>query len=409
MGLNLENRVLLSLVAKSSFGKDVPFLKDEESLEDINWLQVYRESVQQAVPLFVLSALSDYRKYIPKNIFNEWFSLSGKAFTLNSFVANYQNELVKFLDDNQYKYVILKGFASASYYENPDMRMLGDVDFLVNSEKFQEIAEKIQKELNYNLSTNLEHNYHISMAKGRAKIEMHYEIAGIPNGAKGEYIKEYIKEILENTQYVQLNDCKFTAPSHLFHGIVILLHTLHHMTGDGLGLRHLCDWGAFVNKTAKMDFWADDLMPFLKKIGLYKFTNVITSVCQKYLNIDMPDSLITEDNELCEEIICDILKSGNLGAKNEQYHDSRLLISDDGEQKMNTISTLTGKLDLAVKSHWPWLKKWKIFLPIAYLFFVLKYYFRVFKGERPTLNSLIPEANRRKILYKKLDIYEDSK
>ena len=37
MNLSLENRVLLSLIAKTSFGKDIDFLKSDEKLEDFDW------------------------------------------------------------------------------------------------------------------------------------------------------------------------------------------------------------------------------------------------------------------------------------------------------------------------------------------------------------------------------------
>ncbi len=410
MKFDLESRVLLSLIAKTSFGKDVPFLQGDETLEDINWAKVYDESLKQTVVLFASGAISPYNEYIPKDVFGKWLAFSGKTFTMNMFVVNYQNELVKFLDDNSYKYIILKGLSSASYYENPDMRMLGDVDFLIDGTKTDEIATRIQNELGYKLYNDLDHICHVTMTRGRAAIEMHFEIPGIPHGENGEYVKEFIGNILKDTQSTKLPECEFTAPSHLYHGVIILLHMLHHMSSEGLGLRHLCDWGAFVNKTAGMDFWANDFVPFLKKINLLTYASVMASVCRKYMGIDMPESLPIADDEICGEIMGDILQSGNFGNKDEQYHQSGLLVSQHGKDGANksTFSVLFAQLDSAVKLHWPWLKKWKILLPFAYIFFALRYYLKVFKGERPSLTSLMPEANRRKELYKKLEIYEDS-
>ena len=34
-------------------------------------------------------------------------------------------------------------------------------------------------------------------------------------------------------------------PSHFHHGLNLLLHTNQHLLGEGLGLRHLCDWAVF--------------------------------------------------------------------------------------------------------------------------------------------------------------------
>lgn len=51
MSISLDNRVLLSPIAKTSFGKDIEFLKENEKQEDINWENVYKESVKQTVVL----------------------------------------------------------------------------------------------------------------------------------------------------------------------------------------------------------------------------------------------------------------------------------------------------------------------------------------------------------------------
>lgn len=411
MHIDLESRVLLSLIAKSSFGKDIPFLQNDEKIEDVNWANVYKESIQQTVALYASDSISPYSNYIPSEIKGKWIGISGKVFSTNMFVINYQTELVNFLNSNNYKYVILKGLSSASYYEKTDLRMLGDVDFLINNAQKDEISQKIQNELNYSLYKDVDHICHITMTRGKAAIEMHFEIPGIPHGNNGEYVRQFIKDILNNTQATKLTDCSFTAPSHTYHGVIILLHMLHHMATEGIGLRHLCDWGAFVNKTANMDFWRTEFIPFLKKIKLLTYASVMASVCHKYMGIDMPVSLPVADNDICEEMICDILHSGNFGNKDEQYQQSGLLVSENGKDSMNksTFSLLLRKLDSAVKLHWPWLKKWKVLLPFAYIYFVLKYYWKVLTGKRPSLTSLMPEANRRKELYKKLEIYEDSK
>lgn len=411
MSISLDNRVLLSLIAKTSFCKDVEFLQENEKQEDINWENVYKESVKQTVVLFASGAISLYQNTIPKEIYGKWLVHSSKVITNNLSVMNCQNELTDFLDKNNYKYIILKGLASASYYENPDMRMLGDVDFLVENHKTDEIAKTLQNDLGYSIHGMESHERHLTMTKKQGAIEMHYEIPGIPSGDKGEFVKSFITDILDDTKITVIDENSFTAPSHLFHGIIILLHMLHHMSSEGLGLRHLCDWGAYVNKTANMDFWDKSFIPFLNELGLLRYASVMASVCHRYMGIDMPDALPLSEESVCEEIICDVLQSGNFGNKDEQYHRSGWIVSENGKDgvKKSTFAVVLSRLDSAVKLHWPWLKKWKILLPFAYVLFTVRYYLKVLKGERPTLSSLVPEANKRKELYKKLEIYEDEK
>lgn len=408
MSISLENRALLSLIAKTSFGKDVAFLRENEKPEDVNWADVYKESVQQTVLLFASGAVSDYKDVIPNEVFGKWLLHSSKVISNNMAVMKCQRELTDFLVDNGYKYVILKGLASSYYYENPDMRMLGDVDFLIDSEKTDEISKAICDKLGYNIYGTESHICHITMTRKRDAIEMHFEIPGIPHGENGEFVRKFVKNILDGTNTLSVDGQSFEAPSHLLHGTVILLHMIHHMSSEGLGLRHLCDWGAFVNKTCDMPFWESDFLPFLQHLGLVKYVSIMSSVCQRYMGIDMPKCLPVADSDVCEEMINDILQSGNFGNKDEQYHQSGWIVSENGKDgvKKSTFSVLLGRLDSAVKLNWPWFKKHKILLPLAYVAFTVRYYFKVITGKRPSLTSLMPEANRRKELYKKLEIYE---
>lgn len=411
MSLSLENRVLLSLIAETSFGKKLKFLENGENLSDINWDIVYKESVKQTVVLFVSGAISNYAFAIPKEIYGKWLANSSKAIANNMAVIQCQSELVDFLKKNNYKYIILKGLASSSYYENPDMRMLGDVDFLIDNDISLEIGNAIQEKLGYEIYGMESHERHLSMTRGKNAIEMHYEIPGIPNGEKGEIARNFVEEILDNTIMSQIDGECFSAPAPLYHGTIILLHMLHHMMSEGLGLRHLCDWGAFVNKTANDSFWGTDFLPFLKALGLVKYAEVMASVCHKFFDINTPSCLAHSDLKLCEDIMEDILNSGNFGNKDQQYHQSGWIVSENGKDgvKKSTFSVVLGRLDSAVKLHWPWLKKWKLLLPFAYVIFTVRYYLKVICGERPSLSSLMPEANRRKELYKQLEIYEDEK
>ena len=195
MNLSLENRVLLSLIAKTSFSKDIDFLENGEKLEDINWDIVYTESIHQAIVLFASNAISPYTHLISKELLGKWLALSSKTYTKNSIVLNGQQKVVNFLNNNNYKYLILKGPVSASYYENPDMRMLGDIDILIEKDKTDEIVEKLQNEFSLVKHTDIEHYCHVSMHNKNMFVEAHFEIPGIPDGNKGEYTKDFIKNI----------------------------------------------------------------------------------------------------------------------------------------------------------------------------------------------------------------------
>ena len=147
---------------------------------------------------------------------------------------------------------ILKGFASALYYPDPLMRSMGDVDFLVDTDNFEE-ANKILSENGYE-ATGKNHDVHDVYLGRVCRCEMHFQPSGIPKGKAGVKVRKYLSHLLEESVTVKTELGDLTVPSTYHHGLIILLHMCHHLTGDGLGLRHLCDWAVFLNKIGEEKF-----------------------------------------------------------------------------------------------------------------------------------------------------------
>ena len=147
---------------------------------------------------------------------------------------------------------ILKGFASALYYPDPLMRSMGDVDFLVDTDNFED-ASKVLEENGYE-SNGKNHDVHDVFLGKVCRCEMHFQPSGIPQGKTGVKVRKYLSGLLENSEKVQTELGEITVPSTFHHGLIILLHMCHHLTGDGLGLRHLCDWAVFLNTVGEEKF-----------------------------------------------------------------------------------------------------------------------------------------------------------
>lgn len=57
----------------------------------------------------------------------------------------------------------------------------------------------------------------------------------------------------------------------------------HHLLGEGIGLRHLCDWAVFADSLKEKEF-RSLFETKLKSIGLWKFACILSQVCYKYLH-----------------------------------------------------------------------------------------------------------------------------
>lgn len=400
--LTKEQAVLLNLATRSVWrGEDAPVL-DAKQIEGVNWREVMKESLAQAVPLATFEALAPYKAVVPTDVFDEWKKIATKVALANIVVAKARRALHKVMDGEPY--VILKGVSAASYYPNPNVRVAGDVDFLIDPAHRDEVSARLVAN-GYAMSYG-DHANHWVYTKGSAHLEMHFEVAGVPFKETGKLVNAYLADCVYNAVKGKTDDGEFPAPTAEKHALIILLHMQHHLLGDGLGLRHICDWVAFVNATRSQEFW-QELIAFLKKIGLYRFTLVLTQLAVKYLGLTAPD-WCTDGDGTEDEVMQDVFISGNFGVKDEARSQAGILVSENGKDgtKHGAVYNLMHNLHGAVLRQYPIVKKVWVLYPFLYAYKALRFVALSLFGKRPNLIKIAPEAKKRKAIYKKLRVFE---
>jgi len=404
--LTAEENILLKLIANGVGGKDNLRKIGEEALNNADWNLVFNEAKGQAVLLFAFDSVKNNEKFIPEEIYEEWFSYAAGVITCNLRIMNTQAELVELLSKNGIDYLILKGCASAEYYLKHDLRSLGDIDFLIKRNERDEVAKLL--EANGYERQKEENECHTVFIRNGIHVEMHHEISGVPFGEQGETVKKFMDGAFDFPKTVTMEFGEFKAPSEEYHGLVLLLHMQHHMLGEGLGIRHLCDWARFISKTNEMPFWKEKLIPLLKKIGLYVYAKAITKTCSKYFESPLPEWAADVDEELCFEVVLDVIKSGNFGRKDKARANGGALVSEHGK-----AGTKHGKLYNAFKfTHrvvvlkYPFVKKVFILYPFLYAYKIVKYLALRLIGKRPSISKTITLATERKAVYDKLHVFE---
>ncbi len=369
-----------------------------------DWWKIMKESKAQAVSLMCFDATEKNKQCIPQEISCKWFNSTAKSLIKNSFVLKSQEQLIKILNQNNLSYIILKGYASASYYPDFEKREFGDVDFLILPSQQEEVEKALVSE---GYSKELDnHDCHKVFRKNFAHLEMHFQVAGIPDGACGEEFGKFLdgaaNKFLINTNPV------FHNPVPEIHAVIILLHTIHHMLGEGIGLRHLCDWACFVNKTYNRNFWEESLLPLLEKTGTLKFAASITKTAAIYLGTVCPPWAEDISDDLCAEIIKDIFSSGNFGRKNKPRSQSGTLISRHGKggTKDSKFKNQMYVLNKSIYSKYPLVKKWKILYPFVLFYRVFRYLFLMLFGKRTSIIISNSYANERKAIYDKFELYK---
>ncbi len=397
--LSTHQTTLLSIVANELFDAKIQYDKN------VDFKLLVKEARQQAVDLFVQL---DKLNGVPEQalIKHEQLKLSVINHNLNvEFEHDYLNNVMQ---QNNIEYCILKGCASQFYYPKKWLRSMGDVDFYVRKKDLDKTASIfLEKGFTKYLE---EHESHIVLKKDKTHLEMHFNVAGMPNGYAGEKIKEYLSDIFEKSEIVEQDKVKYVKPSHFHHGIIITLHTYHHMLSEGIGLRHLCDLAVFFNSFTNQQF-IEIFEKKFKEVGLWKFVQTLACVCYQYLALPYREWFGKMDDKLALDLICDVFNGGNFGIKDGTRTKQGLAISDRGKsgvKEKGKFKTLISNVNKITCSKWPFYKKVVILRPFGWLFLAISYGFKVIFGKRKGFNAIkvINQADKRKAIYKQFQLFE---
>lgn len=393
--LSVIEQALLDLLANSLFGcgRSVSVCADE-------WDYIWHEAYVQAVPLTVFA--NGLSSNIPQGMAAHIKSKIGEIVLSVSRRIGEHIFLHKLLTEAGIDYTIIKGFACSLYYPDPLTRWLGDVDFLVNPDDEKTVANLLLDKGFTEIST-IGENHRVFSYKG-CRYELHTEPAGIPTGEMGEVIKGYLSNSIKNAKLQSTVFGQLKTPDEFHHGLIMLLHMTHHLNGEGIGLRHLCDWAVFISAIGAEKFKEMFEEP-LKEMGLWNFALVLNQVCGGFLGCS---EYFIEDGkmqDLSAEFLNDLFAGGNLGQKNDNRAHEALVLSENPDRSY--IKNLFNSANRIVYKNWGFCRKVKILLPVGWLFFSLRYALRSLKGKRPhiALKEIKEEAVKRKDLYSRLQLF----
>ncbi len=399
--LNKTEQVLLDLLANNLFdaGKSIDAVP-------VDWRLVWYESYMQGVSL---NAFADFPAELTESAdFSVIRKKLQERMSDNLLVNKSHFKIHKILTEAKIPYVILKGLASGLYYPDFLLRSMGDVDFLVDESDLEKTCQALEQ--NGFVASEKSHGDHLVFTDNICRYELHTEPAGMPKGEVGELVKAYLADILEKAELQKTLLGEISVPSKFHHGLIILLHTCHHLTGSGVGLRHLCDWAVFVNSVSDDEF-CNLFEEKFKEIGLWEFACVLTRVCEKYLSCPVKKWVGEIDEALVDALEKDVFEGGNLGQKSDDRSHEAMLMPKYGDEEHKGKSNskrFIAYVNQSVKNNWKSAEKNKLLLPVGWVYFGGRYVFRSLKGERPKINvnSFVNEAKQRTEVFDSLKLFE---
>ena len=384
---DMNNKIIFKLLQAALFQKEI------DLPENVEWDQVFQEMKMQTVAGIPYEWLSK-KGILDENVEKQWSQTVIVQMTFWVRLMQEQEALVQLMKKNNINIVILKGTAAAIYYPRPDLRVMGDVDFLVDSKDFQK-AYGVLLENGYQLAYEKEHaTHHVTFIKNKVAFEIHKGLAIIVKntaGKHGEYIQNLIEKGLSSVETKYIERWEFPMFPRLQNGLVLLLHIVQHLK-TGLGLRQIVDWMMFVDKELDDKVWKLEFEPVIREIGLKKMAITLTRMCQLYLGLRTEDITwcLSANPSLCDELLEYFMEKGNFGKRVREKESGIYVLSTD-----KNLFQFLKKIQRNGRNNWEAAKKYPILTPFAWIYQICRYARRGFNREYP-IQTLIKDCKKSK-------------
>lgn len=265
--------------------------KAEVNFDNCDWDLLIRHSYRNKTTMLINNAVNKERMNydIDEHTLSDWNNLSRQLFFRGIRQLSRYKEIMKMLQDNDIKPVVLKGYALAQLYPDIIQRYSSDLDI-----KFEESDKKRVTQLfkDFGLKHDIEdskENVYI-FYDDSISIEAHFTLW-----------EDYEGRNIDVLRREHLDDPRTIIPVHLGesdipdgyygytlgvteHLILQMFHVIKHFILEGIEIRYMVDLTLFINKYAsEIDF--DRFWRVMSDMEFEEYTVIYFSECIKFFDM----------------------------------------------------------------------------------------------------------------------------
>lgn len=359
----------------------------------------YHAKTHICVPLIYIGT-----KNIGYDLTDEWKKFVTVSTLRNQHNLQVQKNIIDKLNEHGIPCAVLKGSSVSVNYKTPMMRVLGDVDILVGEENYDKSIQILcGDEIDNDTYEN--HNFHYKyMAQGVA-VEIHKYVTEYSSEKYGKTISKMMENALDNVVIKTIDEFNFPALSNEYQAACLLLHTQRHFFENRLPIRMLCDWLMYVKGTSLSE-WKDKIYPFVSKMGLDKLCDTLTAVCNKYLDAECEDKVISSvDDEIIDSVMEEFLSGGIIKEEDSFSRNVGSYYSQNRTKAKGKILPFILVINQIARNEFKLANK-PVFLPLFWIYIPLRYIFKILTGKRNKISfgSFDETATRKEKIINKLHL-----
>lgn len=317
--LSHDEELFLKLLS-CALHSELPEARDFTGLEEASWRRIHRLAASHAVPAFVGDRILTLPKEALPNrdmrlmIFSE-IELTRRG---NAYLTKALGQLQKTYEAAGLPFILLKGLSLGCFYPDATLRSGGDLDILFHSDADYERGNELLRKAGHKLHDDSEVRYgHTAFTYGRTIVENHARAVFFDHKRHNRHFDGLIQEAISSGSLITQHHGDYTIQTlpHELNVVYIFIHLFFHWLHWGVGFRQYSDWLLMMTRL-KGQLNEEKILSMAKDLDILYPMQLFAQAAIRYLRVSpeiFPFPLLLQDDLHTEQIIRDVMHSGNFG------------------------------------------------------------------------------------------------
>lgn len=310
--MNQEQDYLFELLGNALWNNPIK----ADSPKDINGVLRYAE--EQTILALVFDVLAKLEVRLNQDKVFESIGVLQNISVQNILLDRVLADFVCAIEKQGVEFLVVKGQTIAQLYPNPELRMSGDIDYLIKDD-YHQVKTKIEKAQSIELPSKILEKEIAYNWKG-VVFELHTSLIDLWNKKHQNYWDRIVLDNWKDRIQLKIGGVMVYTLSPTLNAVYLFLHLFSHFSKVGISLRQLCDWAVYLSYYDK-EIDKDCVQGILKELGLQKAYAAFGAVLVDKLGLPektFPIKIDDSNRKWTSKILNDIFRGGNFGRLNHK-------------------------------------------------------------------------------------------
>lgn len=293
------------------------------------WKRLFRLSHIQAVAGLAFDGvqrLGEQGCKPPFELLIEWIGLTEKINNHYEVHRRVLKNTLSCLVSHNIDVAFMKGLVVGSRYPKPEHRQCGDIDFIVAETDFAKTLDALATI--GKVDRDIVHEHHGMVFVDGVQLEPHYKVHNFQNPSVDKAMQKIFAEFFPRALVeIQIGNDKIPVFPPAFECAFLVSHMVNHVYAEGLGLRQVIDFMAFLNKEYS-EIEPMECLLYLRMLKMERAFRIFVRICEKYLGLSKEIVNInysSKEISFADKMMEDIMEVGNFGRGKDYLGQSNLL------------------------------------------------------------------------------------